>query len=149
MKIYFRYILNIYIDGSLTLRQRKQRSFAASCVVNRPPQMAAGLSRTNALPAVPPVGFPLLPCDWKCWLCFFFSGFRPVPRRARYLSQPAAEGSGCCFRLLSGIKARRQRKKGGLRKEENIYLALERFTYVRNGRTAKEMSRLKNITQVF
>lgn len=46
-----------------------------------------------------------------------FSGFRLVPRRAQYLPRPAALGSGCCFRLSSGIETRGQRerraKKGG------------------------------------
>lgn len=56
-----------------------------------------------------------------------FSGFKFVLRRPRYLCRPAAEGSGCCLCLSSGIEAREQRKRRGPKKEGKIYFVFRCF----------------------
>lgn len=100
---------------------KKKQSFAASCVVNRHPQMTAGRNRANALPAVPPVRFLLLPCDWKCWIHFLW--FQTPPEEN--LLRPATEELCCCFRLSSRFEARGQWKRGRLEKEGKIYFAFK------------------------
>lgn len=56
-----------------------------------------------------------------------FSGSKFVLRRPRYLCRPAAEGSGCCLCLSSGIEAREQRQRRGPKKEGKIYFVFRCF----------------------
>lgn len=114
------FFLAWHIDGWLTLGQRKQCSFAASCVVNRHLQMTAGRNRANALPAVPPVRLLLLPQTGSAGS--IFSGFSLVPKKAKNLPGPAAEGLGCLFRLSSRRKD--NEREEGLRGRKRFILPL-------------------------
>lgn len=106
---------------SLPLGQRKQCSFAASCVVNRHLQMTAGGNRANALPAVPPVGFPLLSCDWKCWLHFLW--FQTCPEDSSVPAQTCCLGIRLLLPPLVRDWDERTKSEEGLRRRKNIYFA--------------------------
>lgn len=80
----------------------------------------------NALPAVPPVGFPLLPDDWKCRLHFLW--FQTCPEeRAVNLPEPAAGR----YRVAVSASRHGTRRRGadkdgeGLKKGEKIDFAFE------------------------
>lgn len=110
--------------------ERKQRSFAASCVVNRHLQTTAGGNIANALPAVPPVGFPLLPDDWKCRLHFLW--FQTCPEESRETCPNLLlEGSCCRFRLSSGNRAERTKTEKGLRRAKRLILPSSVFLWQR------------------
>lgn len=111
------FFLDWHTYSSLALGQRKQCSFAASCVVNRHLQMTAGRNRANALPAVPPVRLLLLPQTGSGGS--IFSGFTLVPKKAKNLPRPVAAGSGCLFRLSS---RREDNERGeGLRGRKDLF----------------------------
>lgn len=89
-------------------------------VNNRHLQTTAGRNRTNASPAVPPVGLPLLPCDWKGWLHFplisdasqaGLSTCADLPLR----DQVAASAS------RQGLRQEDKERGGGLKEEGKIY----------------------------
>lgn len=119
---------------------KQKQSFAASCVVNRHPQMTAGRNRANALPAVPPVRFPLLPCDWKSWIHFLW--FQTPPEETSEPAQTCHRGIMLLLPPLAELWDKRTMKerKAWERGKDLFCLQVFRAIYVMHDLTTEQLS---------